>query len=94
MFEKLTPIHDKVMVKRQAPETQTAGGLYLPEEVVEQDRWAKVIAVGAGRLTMNGGLVPLTVQPGDLVYLVEYPSSDSVDEEFIIKEDEILGYIR
>ena len=94
MFEKLTPIHDKVMVKREKAEKVTAGGIYMPDEVVDQDRWAKVISVGAGRLTMTGDLVPLTVQPGDLVYLVEYPSNDSLDEEFIIKEDEILGYIR
>ena len=62
------PLYDRVLVKRLASETKTAGGLFIPESAKEKPQTAEVIAVGTGRLNKKNELTPLTVKilPCDL----------------------------
>lgn len=94
MLRNLQPLYDKVIVEIIKPEEQTASGIFLAPEVEEKSQWAKVIAVGTGRLTVNGDLIPLTVKLDDTVYFGKYAGSEADGDVLILKEDEILGYIR
>ena len=48
------PLEDRVLVKPQEPETQTASGLYLPESSKEKPIQGTVVAVGPRKRLDNG----------------------------------------
>jgi chaperonin subunit len=49
MGQKVKPLHDRVIVKRQAEEERTKGGLIIPDTAKEKPQQGKVVAVGSGR---------------------------------------------
>lgn len=90
---KVTPIGDKILVKRLEAEEKTAGGIVLPETAKEKPKEGKIIAVGAGRLLDNGQRSNFTVKAGDRVIFTSYAGTEvKVDGEeyLILSEDEIL----
>ena len=49
MSIKLTPLEDKIIVKQAEAQTQTASGLYIPDNAKEKPQQGEVLAVGPGR---------------------------------------------
>lgn len=90
------PLYDRISVSRLAPETHTPAGLILPGTKDKPAR-GTVIAVGSGRITKHGEVVPLRVRPGDVVLFSKY-AGDEVEidgeERVILREDEVLGVLR
>ena len=66
---KLKPLHDKVLVKRTEEEATSAGGIILSGSAKEKPSQGEVIAVGPGKKTDSGDLMPVGVSVGDTVYL-------------------------
>jgi chaperonin GroES len=93
MLEKIKPLYDKILVKRIEGEDMTPGGLFIPAAAKEKAQTGKVIAIGSGRLTPDGKMIPLQVQPGDTVFFGKYAGTEADEEFLIIREDEILGII-
>ena len=90
------PLHDRVLVKRVASETRSAGGLYIPETAKEKPQQADVIAVGTGRITDDNKLVELVVKPGDRVLFGKYAGDEiklDGEEHIILRESDILAII-
>ena len=79
MLKKIRPLQDRVLVERIENESRTQSGLYIPDGAQEKAQTAKVIAVGAGRLTAAGELIPVAVKAGNNL--------------LIVKEYEILGVV-
>ena len=63
----LKPLGDRVIVKADEAETQTASGLYLASDEKEKPQTGTVIAVGEGKLDKDGNKVPVPVKEGDKV---------------------------
>ena len=59
----------------------------------EKTQTGLVIAVGAGRLDKNGGIIPLQVKKGDTVFFGKYAGTEADREHLIIREEEILGVV-
>lgn len=93
MFEKIKPLHDRVLVKRTEGETKTAGGIIIPDAAKESAQTGKVVAVGSGRITNDGKLIPMQVKVGDTVYFGKYSGTQAGDDYLIIREEEILGLV-
>ena len=95
MAQKLTPLHDRVVIRR-IQETETVrGGIIIPDTAKEKPQEGIVIAVGTGRYE-KGQTVPLAVKEGDRVLFGKYSGSEiKIDGEelLIMKEDEILGIL-
>ncbi len=70
----------------------------LPDSAQSKINRAKVIATGPGRRTMDGKLVPLSIQVGDTVLLSEsYNGTDlsfEGKEYTVFREDDILAIIK
>ncbi len=96
MAQKLTPLHDRVVIRR-IQETETIrGGIIIPDTAKEKPQEGIVIAAGTGKFE-KGQTVPLAVKEGDRVLFGKYSGSEiKIDGEelLIMKEDEILGIIR
>lgn len=95
MAQKLTPLHDRVVIRR-IQETETVrGGIIIPDTAKEKPQEGIVIAVGTGKFE-KGQTVPLAVKEGDRVLFGKYSGSEiKIDGEelLIMKEDEILGIL-
>ena len=85
MSIKLTPLEDKIIVKQAEAETQTASGLFIPDNAKEKPQQGEVLAVGPGRILDNGTRVPMEVKVGDKVMFSKYAAVDiKVDDEDLI----------
>ncbi|CAM9156377.1 unnamed protein product, partial [Choristocarpus tenellus] len=94
LIRKLAPLADRVLVKRMIAQSQTAGGVYLPDSSVGKTNEAQVVAVGPGRFTESGTKVPVNVSVGDTVLLPEYGGQTLKlgDEEYsLFRDEDILG---
>ena len=65
MSIKLTPLEDKIIVKQAEAQTQTASGLYIPDNAKEKPQQGEVLAVGPGRRDDKGERIPMDVKVGD-----------------------------
>ena len=95
MAVNITPLHDRVLVRRLEEKESVKGGIIIPDTAKEKPQEGEVIAVGSGRRE-KGELIPLDVKPGDKILFGKYSGNDIKidDEEFMImKEDEILAKI-
>ena len=94
---KIRPLQDRIIVERVEEETKTAGGIIIPDTVSkEKPQQGKVIAVGKGKVTPEGKVLPLDVKKGDRVLFGKYAGSEiKIDgkEYLIMREDDILGVI-
>eukprot|EP00735_Rhodelphis_limneticus_P000664 TRINITY_DN11185_c0_g1::TRINITY_DN11185_c0_g1_i1::g.6633::m.6633 TRINITY_DN11185_c0_g1::TRINITY_DN11185_c0_g1_i1::g.6633 ORF type:complete len:102 (+),score=25.58,sp/A8ZU47/CH10_DESOH/53.41/9e-27,Cpn10/PF00166.16/1.7e-29 TRINITY_DN11185_c0_g1_i1:75-380(+) len=92
--KRLIPLLDRVLVKRVQPPTKSAGGILLPEQLVDKKNEATVISVGAGAFGKNGERLPVDVKSGDKVLISEYggtPVKMDGEEYLLIRNDDILA---
>ena len=93
---KLRPLADRVIVKRLENETKTASGIYIPDNAAEKPDQGEVLAVGPGRTSEEGKLVPLTVKVGDRVLFGRYggqPVKVDGDELLVMKEEDLFAIV-
>ena len=89
----LTPLHDRVIVRRIEEKETVKGGIIIPDSAKEKPQEAEVIAVGAGKRE-KGERIPLDVNVGDRVLFGKYSGSEiKIDGEelLILREEEILA---
>jgi chaperonin GroES len=92
----ITPLFDRVVIERSEEDTKTKSGLYLPETAAEKPLRGVVTAVGSGRVSDDGKVLPLTVKVGDRVLFAKYSGTEiKIDgaEVLILGEEDILGII-
>jgi chaperonin GroES len=92
----IRPLHDRVVVKRIEEGETMQGGLYIPDTAKEKPQQGEVVAVGNGKRTEDGKVLPLDVQVGDRILFGKYSGSDiklDGNELLIMREDEILGVL-
>jgi chaperonin GroES len=94
MAVNVTPLHDRVLVRRLEEKETVKGGIIIPDSAKEKPQEGEVVAVGAGKLNEKGDRIQLDVKVGDRILFGKYSGNDIKidDEEFLIlKEDEILA---
>jgi chaperonin GroES len=90
---QVTPLHDRVLVRRLEEEEIAKGGIIIPDTAKEKPQEGQVMAVGAGRIE-EGKRVPLDVKVGDRILFGKYIGNDIKldDQEYLIlREEEILA---
>jgi len=95
MAVNITPLHDRVLVKRIEEKETVRGGIIIPDTAKEKPQEGEVIAVGSGRRE-KGEIIPLDVKPGDRILFGKYSGTDIKieDEEYLIlREEDILAKI-
>jgi chaperonin GroES len=96
MTVNVTPLHDRVLVRRLAEKETVKGGIIIPDTAKEKPQGGEVIAVGAGKLKQKGGRVALDVKRGDRILFGKYTGNDiKIDEQeyLILREEEILAKV-
>lgn len=93
----LTPLHDRVIVKPATPEETTKGGIIIPDTAKEKPMQGEVIAIGNGKISEDGKVLPLALKVGDKVLYGKYSGTEiSVDgEDFLImRESDVFAVVK
>ncbi|HCS47988.1 MAG: co-chaperone GroES [Candidatus Aminicenantes bacterium RBG_19FT_COMBO_58_17] len=91
---KVTPLYDRVLLKRLEEKEVKKGGIIIPDTAKEKPQEAEVIAAGKGRVNEDGKVVALEVKKGDRVLIGKYSGTEvTIDgvEHIILREEEILA---
>jgi len=94
---QISPLHDRVLIRRLDSEEKTAGGIIIPDTAQEKPMEGEVIAAGGGARGENGQIQPLDVATGDRVLFGKWAGTEvTIDGEelVIMKESDIMGVIR
>jgi chaperonin GroES len=92
----IRPLHDRIVVKRLEQQEAMQGGLYIPDSAKEKPQEGQVFAVGNGKKTEEGKVIPLDVKAGDRILFGKYSGSDiklDGEEYLIMREDEVLAVL-
>ncbi len=92
----VTPLNEKIVVKRLEADDKTAGGIFLPDSAKEKPRQGKVVSLGEGKRLDSGKRAPFQVKVGDRVLFTSYAGTEvSIDggEHLIMTEDDILAVV-
>ncbi len=92
----LTPLHDRVLVRRLESDEKTSGGLIIPDSAKEKPAEGEIIAVGEGARKDSGELIPMAVSVGDKVLFGKWSGTEvTIDGEelLMMKESDVLGVL-
>mgnify|MGYP001580443214 CR=1 FL=1 len=95
---KARPFGDRVLVKPDAAEEMTAGGIIIPDTVKqEKPERGRVVAVGDGKMSEDGRVLPMRVSVGDKVmFRKQYGDNEiKIDGEdyLFISETDIIAIL-
>jgi len=92
----LTPLHDRVIVKPSEPEEVTKGGIIIPDTAKEKPQHGVIVAVGNGKITDEGKVLPLQVKKDDKVLYGKYSGTEiniDGDEHLMMRESDIFAIV-
>ncbi len=90
------PLQDRILVERVEETEKTKGGIIIPDTAKEKPAEGKIIAVGEGRRSEDGKLIPMDLKVGDTILFSKYGGTevkfDGV-EYLIMRQDDVLGVV-
>lgn len=92
----LKPLHDRIIVRPAAAEETTRGGIIIPDTAKEKPMQGLVVAVGQGKQTEDGKVLPMQLKESDKVLYGKYAGTEvSVDGEdlLIMRESDVFAII-
>lgn len=90
----VTPLNDRILVKRVEEDSKTAGGIYIPDTAKEKPQKGEIVAVGGGKTTDDGKKIPLEVKIGDQVLFGKFAGTELKlhgEELLMMREDDVLA---
>jgi chaperonin GroES len=93
----LKPLEDRIVVKPNEAETQTASGLVIPDTAKEKPQQGSVLAVGPGtRAESSGELIPIDIKTGDTVLYSKYGGTEVTvngDDLLVLNARDVLAIV-
>lgn len=93
----IKPLFDHILIEPITVEERTKSGILVPDTAEkEKSEQGKVIAVGPGKKTSAGKIIPMDIKPGDKVLFTKYgPNEIKVgDKEYLIaRQEDILAIV-
>ena len=90
----IRPLEDRVVVEPLEAEEKSAGGIYIPEAAKQKPQRGTVLAVGPGRRTESGELIPVSVSAGDVVVYGRYAGNEVNGRDLkVMRESDLLAKI-
>src|SRR5207244_12337421 len=92
MSINITPLHDRVLVRRLEEKETAKGGIIIPDTAKEKPHEGEVMVIGAGKIE-KGHRIALDVKVGDRILFGKDTGNDiNIDDQeyLILREDDIL----
>ena len=95
---RVRPLGDRVLVKPEAAEEMTAGGIIIPD-TAKSDKPERgiVVALGDGKISDEGRRIPMHVAVGDKVMFGKYGYDEikiDGEEYLLISESNIVAILK
>ena len=93
----IIPLNDKIVILPQEEGEQTYGNIVVPDMGKEKPEMGTVLAVGPGRISTEGTLIPNRIEVGVTVMVPKFGAQVVVveNETYIIAgESDVLGIIK
>ena len=93
----ITPLGDKIIILPQEEGEQTYGNIIIPDSNSERPEMGTVLAVGPGRISTDGTLIPNRLEVGVTVMVPKFGAQVVVieNETYVIAgESDVLGIIK
>jgi len=93
----IKPLDDRIVIKPKDAESTTASGLVIPDTAKEKPQQGDVLAVGAGRRSDNGELIPMDVSEGDVIVYSKYGGTEITiegDDLLILSARDVLAVVK
>ncbi len=90
----VTPLNDRILVKRVKEEEKTAGGIYIPDSAKEKPQKGEIVAAGKGKTSDDGNKIPMEVKVGDTILFGKYSGTEiklEGTEYLMMREEDVLG---
>ena len=92
----ITPLGQRVLLKRIEAEEVSAGGIVLPDSAQEKPHEAIVVSLGKGGKNEDGSAFEFSVKVNDKVLIAKYGGTDvkiNGEEHLLMSESDILGIV-
>ena len=93
---KLKPLGDRVVIKPLEQKEVKKGGIIIPDTAKEKPQEGEVVAVGKGKVSEDGKLIPMEVKVGDKILYGKYSGTEIKVEDveyLIMHQEDILGVV-
>ncbi len=93
----LQPLEDRIVVRPAEAEEKTASGLVIPDTAKEKPQQGEVLAVGPGRRSDSGELIPLDIKVGDTVVYSKYGGTEIAqdgEDLLILSGRDVLAVVK
>jgi chaperonin GroES len=90
----IQPLADRVVVLPAEDTEEMRGGLYIPDTAKEKPQQGTIMAVGPGRVSDDGDLIPMSLAEGDRVLYGKYSGTEvniEGQDLLIVKETDVLA---
>jgi chaperonin GroES len=92
----LKPLEDRILVRPEEGEETTISGIVIPDTAKEKPQQGTVLAVGPGKRSDTGDLIPMDVKEGDKVMYSKYGGTEiKIDGEelLILSARDVLAIV-
>jgi chaperonin GroES len=89
-----TPLRDYILVRRTDADTESKGGIIIPDTAQDKPGEGVVIAAGPGKRDNNGTLHPIPVKAGDKILFYKGKGTETKidgDTYLMLKEEHVWG---
>ena len=93
----IIPLNDKIIILPIEEEEQMYGNIVVPDSNNEKPEIGKVLAVGPGRISTDGTLIPNRIEVGTTVMVPKFGAQVITlkNETYIVAgENDVLGIIK
>ena len=97
MESPIIPLGDKIVILPQEEGEQTYGNIIIPDAGQEKPEIGTVLAVGPGRISTDGILIPNRIEVGTIVMVPKFGAQtiNLENETYIVAgESDVLGIIK
>ena len=97
MKSPIIPLGDKIVILPQEEGEQMYGNIIVPDAGQEKPEMGKVLAVGPGRISTDGTLIPNRIEVGVTVMVPKFGAQVvTVENEtyIVASENDVLGIIK
>ncbi len=94
---EIKPIRDQVVIRRNKADEVSKGGIIIATTLQQKPDEGVVVAVGSGRVDLNGRVVPLEVEVGNRVLVAKHSYQEikiEGEDYLVLREDAILVVLK
>ena len=81
----IRPLEDRILVRPEDAQETTVSGIVIPDTAKEKPQEGTVLAIGPGKRSDTGDLIPMDVKEGDRVVYSKYGGTEiTIDGEDLL----------